>query len=737
MAKETKQTGTNEYSAKNLEVLEGLDAVRMRPGMYIGSTGIKGLHHILWEIVDNAIDEAANGHANKIKVTLHTDGSASVEDNGRGIPTDIHPKEKVSGVQLVFTKLHAGGKFGQGNYEYSGGLHGVGASVTNALSEWLTVEVYRNKRIYKMSFHSRYNARKKKVESGLPDGPLEDTGIHTSRKGTFIRFKPDATVFSETDFDLETVEERLNQLAFLNRGVEITLIDERISMAEVRRSRAAFGDEETESAEGEETSETSETNETVAESEPVLGQMDLFSDEPQQSLFAEVDELALESEPYRVIFKFDGGISDYVKSLNDGDKKLYPQPIYYSTVKNDIQVEFAIQHYNGYREKMFSFVNNIPTPEGGYHEMGFHSGLTRVLNEYARSNGFLKDKDANFQGDDFGEGLTVVLSVKLAVVQFEGQTKTKLGNIEARPAVEAAVIEGFNAFKEIRGYKKTMEEIIKKAQGAAKSRIAAKEAKDNIRKTKKIDGLTLIGKLAGCSGKKPELNEMFIVEGDSAGGTAKQARVRQFQSILPLRGKPLNVEKKKLAQILENEEIRTMISAIGAGIEPDFKIEKINYHKVIILSDADQDGMHIRCILLTFFFRYMRPLVNAGHVYIGMPPLYKVYKGDKVEYAYDDKELNEKIEKIGKGYQLQRYKGLGEMSAEQLWETTMNPATRNLIQVTVEDAAKAEKMITTLMGDKVEGRKEFLAKFANFNKRDTFMDRIEKTDKKESDNGEK
>ena len=368
--------------------------------------------------------------------------------------------------------------------------------------------------------------------------------------------------------------------------------------------------------------------------------------------------------------------------------------------------------------------------------MGFHSGLTRVLNEYARSNGMLKDKDPNFQGDDFGEGLTVVLSVKLAVVQFEGQTKTKLGNTEARPAVEAAVIEGFNEFKNIRGYKKTMEEIIKKAQGAAKTRIAAKEAKDNIRKTKKIDGLTLIGKLAGCSGKKAELNEMFIVEGDSAGGTAKQARVRQTQSILPLRGKPLNVEKKRLAQILENEEIRTMISAIGAGIDPDFNLEKANYHKVIILSDADQDGMHIRCILLTFFFRYMRPLVNAGYVYIGMPPLYKVYKGDKVEYAYDDKELNEKIEKIGKGYQLQRYKGLGEMSAEQLWETTMNPATRNLIQVTVEDAAKAEKMITTLMGDKVEGRKEFLAKYANFNKRDAFMDQIEKTDKKESGNGE-
>ena len=728
--KENKKVN-DEYSAKNLEVLEGLDAVRMRPGMYIGSTGIKGLHHILWEIVDNAIDEAANGFANKVKVTLHTDGSASVEDNGRGIPTDIHPKEKVSGVQLVFTKLHAGGKFGQGNYEYSGGLHGVGASVTNALSEWLTVEVYRNKRIYKMSFHSRFNARKKKVESGLPDGPLEDTGIRTNRQGTFIRFKPDATVFSEVDFDLETVEERLNELAFLNRGVEITLVDERITMAEARRSRMLYMSDE-ENGESEETEENVATEEESA----AVEQEDIF-DMGQQSLFTEVDELALESEPYRRAFKYDGGISDFVKSLNDGKRKLYAQPIYYKATKNDIQVEFSIQHTGEYRESMFSFVNNIPTPEGGYHEMGFHSGLTRVLNEFARSNGFLKDKDANFQGDDFCEGLTVVLSIKMTNVQFEGQTKTKLGNTEARPAVEATLIEGFNAFKNVRGYKKTMEEIIKKAQGAAKSRIAAKTAKENARAKNSIDGLTLIGKLASCSGKKPELNEMFIVEGDSAGGTAKQARVRQFQSILPLRGKPLNVEKKKLSQILENEEIRTMISAIGAGIDPDFKIDKINYHKVIILSDADQDGMHIRCILLTFFFRYMRPLVNAGHVYIGMPPLYKVYKGDKVEYAYDDNELNEKIEKIGKGYQLQRYKGLGEMSAEQLWETTMNPATRNLIQVTVEDAAKAERMITTLMGDKVEGRKEFLAKYANFNKRDTFIDKIEKTEKKEANHGEK
>ena len=723
--KKEKEQTTTEYSAKNLEVLEGLDAVRMRPGMYIGSTGIKGLHHILWEIVDNAIDEAANGYANKVKVTLHSDGSASVEDNGRGIPTDIHPKEKVSGVQLVFTKLHAGGKFGQGNYEYSGGLHGVGASVTNALSEWLTVEVCRNKRIYKMSFHSKYNPRKKKVESGLPDGPLEDTGISTNRKGSTIRFKPDATVFSEVNFDLETVEERLRELAFLNRGIEITLIDERTTMAEARRAKMLFGESEEPNEENAE--------EIAAEELEAPVQEDLFS-AGQQSLFGELDELALESEPYRITFKFDGGISDFVKNINEGKRSLYAQPIYYKAIKNNIQVEFSLQHTGDYSQRIFSFVNNIPTPEGGYHEIGFKSGLTRVLNEYARSNGFLKEKDSNFQGDDFCEGLTAVLSIKMAEVQFEGQTKTKLGNTEARPAVEATVIEGLNSLQTVRGYKKTMEEIIKKAQGAAKSRLAAKTAKENARAKNSIDGLTLVGKLAACSGRKPELNEMFIVEGDSAGGTAKQARVRQFQSILPLRGKPLNVEKKKLGQVLENEEIRTIISAIGAGFDPDFKLDKINYNKVIILSDADQDGMHIRCILLTFFFRYMRPLVNEGHVYIGMPPLYKVYKGDKVEYAYDDKELNEKIEKIGKGYQLQRYKGLGEMSAEQLWETTMNPATRNLIQVTIEDAAKAERMITTLMGDKVDGRQEFLAKYANFNKHDTFMDKI---DKKEGDNGEK
>ncbi|MBQ7879834.1 MAG: DNA topoisomerase IV subunit B, partial [Clostridia bacterium] len=408
MATENKKTDQKaEYSAKNLEVLEGLEAVRTRPGMYIGSTGIKGLHHILWEIVDNAIDEAANGFATKVKVTLHKDGSASVEDNGRGIPTDIHPKEQGSGVQLVFTKLHAGGKFGQGNYEYSGGLHGVGASVTNALSEWLRVEIYR-KHIYKMSFHSTYNSRKKKWESGIPDGPLVDTGVSTKRTGTLVCFKPDPNVFSETEFNMETVEERLNELAFLNRGIEITFIDERITMAEARKQRALFataddGDKENGGEDGENVADGSgeEVAEETTETQPTKPM--------QQSLFSELDELALESEPYRAVYKYDGGISDFVKNLNEGKKKLYAAPIYYKAEKNGILVEFAIQHTGDYTESIFSFVNNIPTPEGGYHEIGFKAGLARVLNEHARANGFLKDKDANLQGDDFREGLTAVL----------------------------------------------------------------------------------------------------------------------------------------------------------------------------------------------------------------------------------------------------------------------------------------------------------------------------------------
>lgn len=667
------------YDAKDITILEGLDAVRLRPGMYIGSTGVKGLHHILWEIVDNAIDEAANGHAGKIDVRVHKDGSVSVEDDGRGIPTDIHPKTKVSGVQVVFTQLHAGGKFDEHNYSYSGGLHGVGASVTNALSKWLKVEVYKKGTTYAMEFHSYYDEKKKKYESGIPVAPLTDTKQKTKKHGTFVHFMPDEAVFSTTEFQLSTISSRLRELAFLNKGIVINFTDERITMNEFEGDGAE------------------------------RKQLDLLG----------------ATQPYSVSYCFHGGISDFTEYLNEDKRTLYAKPLYYLAEKDGIQVEFAIQHTGDYTESLYSFVNNIPTSEGGFHEMGFRSGLTRILNDFARENKILKDKDSNFLGDDFREGLTAVLSIKMKNVQFEGQTKSKLGNPEARAPVEGCVIEGMKKLSVAHGNKKVFEDIIKKAQGAAKTRMAERHARDTARAKNSIDSLTLVGKLAACSGRKAELNELFIVEGDSAGGTAKQARMRQFQSILPLRGKPLNVEKKRPDQVFQNEEIRTIISALGAGIGVDFNLDKINYHKVIILSDADQDGFHIRCILLTFFFRYMLPLVKAGHVYIGMPPLYKIYKqnGSVEEYAYDDKELAEKIEKVGRGYLIQRYKGLGEMSAEQLWSTTMDPQKRNLIQVTIEDAREADRMISMLMGDQVEGRKDFLARNANFNKTDTFLDK--------------
>ena len=648
------------YSAEDITILEGLDAVRLRPGMYIGSTGVKGLHHILWEIVDNAIDEAANGYADRVEVKLYKDGSASVEDNGRGIPTDIHPKTGVSGVEVVFTQLHAGGKFDEHNYSFSGGLHGVGASVTNALSEWLKVEVYRGT-VYTMSFHSYYDEKKGKYMSGVPEEHLKDTKQKTDKKGTLVRFKPDPTVFDSVNFNFDAVSKRLKELAFLNKGLEINLVDERV---------------------------------------------------PE------------DKKPIVVNYKFDGGLHDFATYLNEGKTPLYLNPIGYKTEKEGILIEFAMQHTGEFTESLFSFVNNIPTPEGGFHETGFRTGLTKSLNDVARSLGMLKDKDPNLLGEDFREGLTAILSIKMKNVQFEGQTKTKLGNAEARVPVETATVEGMNALFAKPENKLVFEEIIKKAQNAARVRIAARQAKEVARAKNSIDNLTLVGKLAACTGKKPELNELFIVEGDSAGGTAKQARVRQTQAILPLRGKPLNVEKKRIEQVLANEEIRTIISALGAGYGGDFCMDDLKYHKVIILSDADQDGMHIRCILLTFFFRYMRELINNGHVYIGMPPLYKVYKKDVVEYAYDDAELQKKIEIVGKGYQIQRYKGLGEMSADQLWDTTMDPAHRNLIQVNIEDAAEAEQMVTALMGDRVEARKEFLAQNANFNKIDTFIDRV-------------
>lgn len=676
------------YNADDLKILEGLEAVRMRPGMYIGSTGVRGLHHVLWEIVDNSVDEAANGYADEITVTLHADGSASVEDNGRGMPTDVNTKAKMSGVEVIFTKLHAGGKFDTANYAFSGGLHGVGASVTNALSKWLKVEVYRGT-VFKMGFTSRYDAERKKWLCGVPDGPLQDTKQKTHKKGTYVRFLPDGEVFETVEWNYDVVLKRLKELAFLNKGLKINLIDER----EIYR----------------------ETEEE-----------DLFGDNTKT-----VRELLPPRPP--VSFKYEGGLIDFVKYLNGDKLPLYAEPLYCADVrdiqlkgapKGKIKIEFALCHTKDDSESLFSFVNNISTVEGGYHETGFHNGLLKVVNEFAKSNGILKAKEAPFIADDIKEGLTAVLTVKMTGVEFEGQTKTKLGNPEVRVPVEQAVYEGLNKLIQIKGNKPIFENIAKKAKFAADDRIKHRAERDVAKAASDNDGLNLIGKLAPCSGRNPDMNELFIVEGDSAGGTAKQARVRQFQSILPLRGKPLNVQKKTALQALQNEEIKTLVSAIGAGFNRSFDVEKTRYKKVIILSDADQDGMHIRCILLTFFFKYMRDLVNAGYVYIGMPPLYKVYKKEQVEYAYDDKELDEKIKKVGKGYQIQRYKGLGEMSADQLWDTTMDPARRNLIQVTIEDAAEAANVIDMLMGDKVDGRKEFLAQNANFNKVDGLIERV-------------
>ncbi|MBQ3572348.1 MAG: type IIA DNA topoisomerase subunit B [Clostridia bacterium] len=646
-----------EYTSSNIKILEGLDAVRLRPGMYIGTTGIKGLHHILWEIVDNAVDEAANGFANWVEVRLKADGSASVEDNGRGIPVDIHPVAKVSGVEVVFTQLHAGGKFDNDNYSYSGGLHGVGASVTNALSEWLNVEVYNGKTTYFMEFSS-YKGRNGKVHSGVPKAPLKDIGKKTKKRGTLVRFKPDATVFESVDFSSETIIRRLRELAFLNKGLKIDFYDER--------------------------------TENVVEKH----------------------------------FNYDGGIKDFVLYLNEGKNALYSEPLYATAEKDGIKIEFAIQHTDSYSENIASFVNNIPTGEGGTHETGFKSGLTRVLNDYARSHNLLKEKEDNFVGEDFREGITAVLSIKMSQVQFEGQTKNKLGNPEARPAVEAVTVDEIAKLTNVKKLTKVFDSVIAKAQGAAKVRLAERRAKEIARAKNGADMMRLVGKLASCSSRKAELNELFIVEGDSAGGSAKQGRDRQHQAILPLRGKPLNVEKKRIDEVLANEEMCSMISALGTGIGSDFDLKGLNYHKVIILSDADQDGAHIRAILLTFFFRYMKELIQAGHVYIGMPPLYKVYKKDVIEYAYDDHELQEKIAKVGRNYSIQRYKGLGEMNPEQLWDTTMNPQSRMLLQVTLEDAANADRMITTLMGDALESRKQYIQEYANFNKEDSFKAKI-------------
>jgi len=609
----------------------------------------------LWEIVDNAIDEVMGGFATEVNVTLHKDGSASVQDNGRGMPVDDHPTLHIPGVEVIFTKLHAGGKFNNDNYAYSGGLHGVGAAVVNALSKWLTVDVYRDWTHYQMRFASIADPKTGKVSSGVAQSGLERLG-NTRKKGTLVRFYPDDTVFEETKFNGDQVARRLRELAYLNKGVKINFTDERVKEAEKR----------------------------------------------DQS------------------FYYEGGIVDYVKYLNADKSPLHDQPIYLEGAKDSTICRIAIQYTDGYTESVFSYVNNIPTGEGGTHEAGFRAAFTKAFNDYARKIGALKEKDNNLSGEDYREGMTAVVTVMVKNPQFEGQTKGRLGNTEVRPSVEAVVALRLAEFLDDLKNQELAQQIVEKAVKAAKVREASRKARDVARQKSQLEAAPLVGKLSSCTGRRAVDNELFIVEGDSAGGSAKQGRDRKFQAILPLRGKPLNAEKKRLDQVLANEEFRSIITALGTSIGEDFNLQSLKYHKVIILSDADQDGAHIRAILLTFFYRYMKDLVTQGHVYMGMPPLYKVQKGSKVIYAYDDKELKKALKTVGKGYTLQRYKGLGEMNPEQLWATTMDPANRKLVQVTIEDAAQADRIITILMGDKVEPRKEYISQYADFNREDNF-----------------
>ncbi|MDO5044282.1 MAG: DNA topoisomerase (ATP-hydrolyzing) subunit B [Coriobacteriia bacterium] len=624
------------YDAKDIQILEGLEAVRHRPGMYIGSTSVAGLHHLVYEVVDNSVDEALAGYAKKIDVTIHADNSCTVIDDGRGIPVDIEKKTKKSALEVVLTILHAGGKFGGGGYKVSGGLHGVGISVVNALSEKMTVEVKRDGNIHFIEL-----ARGKVIK------PIEVIG-KTKATGTKVTFWPDPKIFDTTVFNQETLKKRMQQMAFLNKGLKITFRDER------------------------------------------------------------------QLEPLEESFQYEGGISDYVKYLNEGKEILagLSKPIHIEAKTEGIgEIEVACQWNNGYNETVYSFANNINTVDGGMHLEGFRTALTKTLNEYARAKGILKEKDQNFSGEDVREGLTAIISVKLTSPQFEGQTKTKLGNSEMRTLVNKEFSKGLAEYLE--EHPNPAKEIIKKASNAAKARNAARKAREATRKSA-FESTSLPGKLADCSVKDPAMTEIYIVEGDSAGGSAKSARERSFQAILPLRGKILNVERAGIHRSLSAETIQNLITAIGTGIGDDFNIEKARYHKVIIMTDADVDGAHIRILLLTFFYRFMKPMIDAGYIYIAQPPLYRISIGRKHQYIYNDEKLKEILDEIPEGtkYTIQRYKGLGEMDPEQLWETTMDPQNRTLLQVTIEDATEADRVISQLMGSQVDYRRDFIQSHA-------------------------
>ena len=629
-----------EYGADQIQILEGLEAVRKRPGMYIGSTSSRGLHHLVYEIVDNAVDEALAGFCTEIQVTINPDNSITVIDNGRGIPVGINHKAGIPAVEVVFTILHAGGKFGGGGYKVSGGLHGVGASVVNALSEWLEVTICREGKKYQQRY-----------ERGHTMYPLKEIGVCDSEEtGTKVTFLPDKEIFEETVYDYDILKQRLREMAFLTKGLRIVLKDTR-------------EDQEKEKA-----------------------------------------------------FHYEGGIREFVTYLNRSKEALYPEVIYCEGEKDGVMVEVAMQHNDSYTENSYGFVNNINTPEGGTHIVGFRNALTKTFNDYARKNKLLKDSEPNLSGDDIREGLTAIVSVKIEEPQFEGQTKQKLGNSEARGAVDFVVSKQLEIFLEQNPT--VAKATVEKSVLAQRAREAARKARDLTRRKSALDGMSLPGKLADCSDKNPENCEIYIVEGDSAGGSAKTARNRATQAILPLRGKILNVEKARLDRIYSNAEIKAMITAFGTGIHEDFDISKLRYHKIIIMTDADVDGAHIATLLLTFLYRFMPELIKQGYVYLAQPPLYKVEKNKKVWYAYDDAELNSILEQIGRdnNNKIQRYKGLGEMDAEQLWETTMDPEKRILLRVTMDESATSEidLTFTTLMGDKVEPRREFIEEYARF-----------------------